>query len=38
MADAASDHARLLKHDAALKPVLNEKDEVEMAWLELAGS
>jgi ATP-binding cassette subfamily F protein uup len=38
MADAASDHARLLKLDAELKSVLNEKDEVEMAWLELAES
>jgi ATP-binding cassette subfamily F protein uup len=38
MADAATDHARLLELDAELKSVLNEKDEVEMAWLELAES
>ncbi|MDX6738487.1 ABC-F family ATP-binding cassette domain-containing protein [Actinocorallia sp. A-T 12471] len=36
MADAATDHARLLDLDAKLKAVLGEKDEVEMAWLELA--
>ncbi|GAB2813885.1 ABC-F family ATP-binding cassette domain-containing protein [Actinocorallia aurea] len=36
MADAATDHERLLDLDAKLKAVLSEKDEVEMAWLELA--
>ncbi|ROO82707.1 ATP-binding cassette subfamily F protein uup [Actinocorallia herbida] len=36
MADAATDHERLLDLDAKLKAVLAEKDEVEMAWLELA--
>ncbi|MEO5875075.1 MAG: ATP-binding cassette domain-containing protein, partial [Streptosporangiaceae bacterium] len=38
MADAATDHARLLRLDAELKSVLADKDEVEMAWLELAES
>ncbi|MCD0447790.1 ABC-F family ATP-binding cassette domain-containing protein [Actinocorallia sp. API 0066] len=38
MAEAATDHARLLDLDDKLKAVLAEKDEVEMAWLELAES
>ncbi|MEO3782556.1 ABC-F family ATP-binding cassette domain-containing protein [Actinocorallia sp. B10E7] len=36
MAGAATDHARLMRLDGELKAVLAEKDEVEMAWLELA--
>ncbi len=36
MAGAATDHARLLELDGELKTVLAEKDEVELAWLELA--
>ncbi|GAB3665503.1 ABC-F family ATP-binding cassette domain-containing protein [Actinocorallia lasiicapitis] len=36
MAGAATDHAKLLDLDAQLKAVLDEKDEIEMAWLELA--
>jgi ATP-binding cassette subfamily F protein uup len=38
MAGAATDHSRLMKLDEELKAVLAEKDEVEMAWLELADA
>jgi len=36
MAEAATDHGRLMELDGELKAVLAEKDELEMAWLELA--